>query len=68
MALSAAQMRTVCSASVVSKSTGQQISDTLIYSIGSYVARALADKNTDLFELLIAMMKYGDSTAAYVVG
>lgn len=66
--LNAAQMRTVCSASVVSKSTGQQISDTLIYSIGSYVARAPADKNTDLFELLIAMMKYGDSTAAYVVG
>lgn len=66
--LNAAQMRTACSASVVSKSTGQQISDTLIYSIGSYVARVPADKDTDLFELLIAMMQYGDSTAAYVVG
>ena len=61
--LAAHQMRetvqvTLCSGDVA-------ISQTVSYSIESYVARNMENSNTKLVDMLIAMMKYGDAAVAY---
>ena len=63
--LNPAQMRTVCTAEVFSKTTGERVSDTVTYSIESYAADKAGGEDTSLAELVIAMMKYGDSTCAF---
>ena len=64
-ALNAKQMRTVCTAEVFAKATGERISDTAVYSIESYAASKSNDADAALVALINAMMTYGDSTSAY---
>ena len=61
--LNPAQMRTVLSVQVVDKTSGVCVSDTMQYSIVSYAYSKARD--TQLSQLVKAMMKYGDSTANY---
>lgn len=63
--LNATQMRTVCTAEVYSKTSGALVSDTVTYSIEAYAASKANDTDAALVELVIAMMKYGDSACAY---
>ncbi len=63
--LNARQMRTACTAEVLEKATGQRVSDTVSYSIASYAQSKSSDADSQLVELVRAMMKYGDSTCAY---
>lgn len=64
-ALNAIQMRTVCTAEVYDKTTGERISDTVTYSIESYAASKSNDADALLVELVNAMMKYGDAANAF---
>ena len=43
----------------------ENISGTFLYSIESYAQRNQSTTNTDLLNLINAMMKYGDSARAY---
>lgn len=61
--LNPAQMRTACTVEIFSKTTNQRVSDTLTYSIASYAFDKAGDAR--LSALVTAMMKYGDSTAAF---
>ena len=45
---------------------GIAVSNTITYSIESYAYAKRNDSNTALTDLLIAMMKYGDSAARYI--
>ena len=60
--LNAIQMRTLCTAEVFSKTSGLRISNTVVYSIESYAQSKSIGTNESLANLVIAMMKYGDST------
>lgn len=62
--LNAAQMRTVVSAVLRGKADQTCLSDTMCYSIESY-AQSKVKKDPALAELILAMMKYGDSAEAY---
>ena len=50
---------------VYSKTSGALVSDTVTYSIEAYAASKANDTDAALVELVIAMMKYGDSACAY---
>lgn len=63
--LQAYQLREICTAEVFSKSTGQRISNTLVYSIESYAASMSSSSDENLNFLIMEMMKYGDSARAY---
>lgn len=63
--LNAAQMRTVCTAELRQKQDGRLVSDTVHYSIESYAASKASDPNALLRELTVAMLRYGDATAAF---
>lgn len=63
--LQAYQLREICTAEVFSKSTGQRISNTLVYSIESYAASMSSSSDETLNFLIMEMMKYGDSARAY---
>lgn len=51
---------------VTAYKNGVAISNTVCYSVESYVSAKQKDGNTKLVELVKAMMKYGDSAKAYV--
>ena len=59
--LNAGQMREVVHATVYSGETA--VSNTVAYSIESYVARKVND--VELGDMLVAMIKYGDAAASY---
>ena len=61
--LTAAELRTVVSAEIYSKSTGQKLSSTLNYSAETYACSMLG--NAQMKPVLVAMMNYGDSAKAY---
>ena len=63
--LNAAQMRTVCTAELHEKQNDRLVSDTVRYSIESYAASKSADPDSLLRELTVAMLRYGDATAAF---
>lgn len=63
--LYAFQMRDKCTAEVFSKSTGERISNTVIYSIESYVAGKMNNADEKLVKLVVDMIKYGDSASSY---
>ncbi|MBQ6430381.1 MAG: Cna B-type domain-containing protein [Oscillospiraceae bacterium] len=63
--LNAAQMRTVCTAELREKQSGRLVSDTVRYSIESYAASKSTDPDALLRELTVAMLRYGDATAAF---
>ena len=65
--LNANEMRTIFTIAFYDWQTGELISNVRTYSIESYVASQLAreEDGTDFYNLLVAMMKYGDSAAAY---
>ena len=63
--LNATQMRTVLTAEVYSKSKGIRISDTVKYSIESYVSAMQGASDAKLKALVNCMLKYGDSAARY---
>ena len=67
--LSAAEMRTVITA-CLEDGQGRVMSNIRTYSIESYAAAAMNNAAaSDLMkELIVAMMKYGDATAAYFYG
>ena len=60
----ATQMRTTFRVDFLDKTTGERIGDSYTYSIESYVVKH-ANRNDELSDLLIAMMKYGDSAKAF---
>ena len=60
----ATQMRTTFIVDFLDKTTGEIIGDSYTYSIESYVVK-YANRNDKLSDLLIAMMKYGDSAKAF---
>ncbi len=59
-----AQMREEVKVTVCSN--GAAVSETLTYSIESYAAAKQNSTTAGLSDLVIAMMKYGDSTAAWI--
>ncbi len=61
--LDATQMRTVVSAELIDKSTGDSVSDTLRYSIESYAQSKAQEPG--LSDLVLAMMKFGDAAQTY---
>lgn len=63
--LDARQMRTACTCELFSKTTGERVSHTVIYSIESYANVQSGATDQNLIALVYAMMKYGDATAAY---
>ncbi len=63
--LYAFQMREICSAEVYSKTTDTVISNTVLYSIESYVASKTNSDQNALVQLLWDMMKYGDAAENY---
>lgn len=65
--LYAMQMREECTAEVFSKATGKRISNTVIYSIESYVASKSNAEDEKLVALVLSMMKYGDAAKAFFV-
>lgn len=64
--LNPAQMREPIVVTICRKSDGQAVSKTLTYSIESYAYAKQNVTTRGLGELVKAMMRYGDSTAAYV--
>ncbi len=62
--LTARQMRENVYVTVYEGDTA--VSNTLLYSIESYAAAKQNDSNAKLVALLVAMMRYGDSAAAYL--
>lgn len=65
--LNAIQMRTICTAEAFSKTSGERISNTVIYSIESYAQSKSTAADENLVALIYAMMKYGDATEAYFI-
>jgi hypothetical protein len=64
-ALDVSQMsKTVCF--TVCDSEGNELGGTAVYSIESYAYSMQSSTNTELVELVKAMMMYGDSAYAYV--
>lgn len=63
--LNAIQMRTICTAEVFNKDSGERISNTVIYSIESYAQSKSSAADANLVNLVTAMMKYGDATQSY---
>jgi hypothetical protein len=61
--LDARQMREQMKVTVYEGETA--VSNTLLYSIESYAAAKQNDSNAKMVALLVAMMRYGDSAAAY---
>ncbi len=61
--LNAAQMRTVCTAEL--RENGVCVSDTVRYSVETYAASKSSDSDATLRALTVAMMRYGDATAAF---
>lgn len=59
------QMRTVCTAGVYNKITGERVGDTVTYSIESCAASKANDADAALVNLVNAVMKYGDATCAF---
>ena len=63
--LNAAQMRRTVSATVYQN--GQQVSNTMYYSVEAYVANHLADTaSPELAQLVSALIRYGDAAFACV--
>ena len=62
--LTARQMRETLNATIYCD--GAAISNTVAYSIESYAAAKQNDANAKLVTLLVAMMRYGDSAAAFL--
>ena len=59
-------MRTMVKISFEDKNTGDQIGDSVVCSIESYVAQKYEESTDEnLTELLVAIMRYGDSASAY---
>lgn len=65
--LNAAQLSDMVLATIYDKN-GNAISNTFSYSVESYVARQISNKDAKLVSLIDAMMKYGDSALNYVYG
>ena len=67
--LNATDMRTVVTARLENEE-GQVMSNTRTYSIESYASSGLSHETTSqvMKDLLIAMIKYGDSTASFFLG
>ena len=63
--LNACQMRTACSCEIFNKDSHARVSDTVKYSIESYAKTMSTSADAALVNLIYAMMKYGDSAAAY---
>ncbi len=63
--LNAAQLSETVYATICDKN-GNAISDTLAYSVESYVARKLNDGDEKLVDLIKSMMRYGDAATDYV--
>jgi hypothetical protein len=62
----ATQLRDEFTISFRNKTTGEQIGDSLVCSIESYVAQKYEESTDENFrELLILIMKYGDSAHEY---
>ena len=51
---------------IVRDSEGNELGGTAVYSIESYAYSMQSSTNTELVELVKAMMMYGDSAYAYV--
>ncbi len=63
--LNALQMRTVCTAEVFSKTSGERISHTVTYSVESFAYNKATDPDANLVALTVTLMKYGDSVERY---
>ncbi len=63
--MSAAQLSETVYATICDKN-GNAISDTLAYSVETYVARKINDGDEKLVDLIKSMMRYGDAAANYV--